>query len=62
METEQMQTLFKYIRASYGLSDVIIGEIESVKLYLCCQKFIYGKNVTMEMLERMGEVQHRKNI
>ena len=27
METEQMQTLFKYIRASYALSDVIIGEI-----------------------------------
>ena len=49
-----MQTLFKYIRISYGLGDVIIGEIESVKLYLACQKFIYGKNVTMEMLERMG--------
>ena len=44
---EEMNTLFKYIRASYGLGDVVIGEIESVKLYLTCQKFIYGKNVTM---------------
>ena len=50
MENEQMQTLFKFIQASFGLRDVIVGEIESVKLYLACQKFIYGKNVTMETL------------
>ena len=39
-----------------------IGEIESVKLYLCIQKLVYGKNVTMETLERMGEIQYKKNI
>lgn len=42
-----MATLFKFIKASYGLCDVTIGEIEAVKLYLACQKFMYGKSVTM---------------
>lgn len=27
MEPEQMDTLFKYIKAAYGLGDVRIGEI-----------------------------------
>lgn len=62
MQPEQMATLFKFIKASYGLADVTIGEIEAVKLYLACQKFIYGRNVTMQALQRLGEIQHKKNI
>ncbi len=47
MQPEYVITLMKYIKACYGLGDVVIGEIESVKLYLTCQKYLYGKNVTM---------------
>ena len=57
-----MDTLFKYIKASYGLGDVTIGEIQSVKLYLAIQKNIHGKKVTMEDLERIGEIQQKKTI
>lgn len=43
------------------MADVTIGEVESVKLYLAIQQFVYGKSVTMEHLERIGRIHQRKH-
>ena len=40
----------------------MVSRSEAINLYVAAMRLLYGKNITMQALERMGAIENRRNL
>lgn len=61
LQPDNSDTFLKFLTVAYSLNDTTITENEAVALYIGVMKYLYGKNITMEICQNKGRISNMRN-